>query len=220
MRLSAWVWRSSDVGHELGHEPAPFCNSRTKDEREGRGRFEGPRCGAFVLVLVRRPSMATKRTPTYVPGGMHGARFMVPIHVRFWKKLLPMHRLHFAIRGRRTSARDEDDLKDPVAALSSSSSSVVRRWRRSAHRPMYLAGCTELGSWSQFMSLFGKYSYPCTDCPVGPASLPAGVGPLDRLAGRMPALPGKQQSSPHLTHPARRATFDRESGTHRGWLQG
>ncbi len=97
------------------HAPTPFRNSRTKDEREGRGRFEGPRCGAFVLVLV-----------------------------------------------------------------------LVRRWRRSAHRPMYLAGCTELGSWSQFMSLFGKNCCPCTDCLVAPASLPAGVGPLQRLAGRMP----------------------------------
>ncbi len=40
---------------------------------------------------------------------------------------LSMNRLHFPIRGRRTSATDEDDLKDPIAALSPSSSSFVRR---------------------------------------------------------------------------------------------
>ncbi len=36
---------------------------------------------------------------------------------------LPVNRLHFVIRGRRTSATDEDDLQDRIAALSSSSSS-------------------------------------------------------------------------------------------------
>ncbi len=45
-----------------------------------------------------------------------------------WPNRLPMDRLPFAIRGRRTRTKDEDedededDLKDPIAALSSSSS--------------------------------------------------------------------------------------------------
>ncbi len=116
------------------HEPTPFRNSRTKNERDGRGRFEGPHCGAFalalalalVLVLVLRPSMATTSTPTYVPGRTGRGSWSQFMSI-FWKTFLPMNRLHFPIRGRRTSATDEDDLKDPIAALSPSSSSFVLR---------------------------------------------------------------------------------------------
>ena len=79
------------------HEPTPFPNSRTKNERDGRGRFEGPHCGAFALVLVLRPrprpspsSFVLVLRPLSVDGdeqhtdlcaGTHGARFMVTIHV-------------------------------------------------------------------------------------------------------------------------------------------
>ncbi len=72
---------------------------------------------------------------------------------------LPMNRLHFPIRGRRTSATDEDDLKDAIAALSPSSSSFVRRWRRTAHRPM----CRDARSAVHGLNscrFFGKLSYP------------------------------------------------------------
>ena len=61
--------KEGDTGKPLTpalREPTPFRNSRTKNERDGRGRFEGPHCGAFVLVLVLvrrpRPSMATNST--------------------------------------------------------------------------------------------------------------------------------------------------------------
>ena len=71
-------------GHivEALHEPAPFPNSRTKNERDGRGRFEGPHCGAFALVLVLRPSSFDgDEQHTDLCAGTHGARFMVTIHV-------------------------------------------------------------------------------------------------------------------------------------------
>ena len=60
-----------------------------------------------------------------------------------------MNRLHFPIRGRRTSATDEDDLKDPIAALSPSSSSFVLRPSMATNStPTYVPGRTERGSWS------------------------------------------------------------------------
>ena len=72
---------------------------------------------------------------------------------------LPMNRLHFPIRGRRTSATDEDDLKDPIAALSPSSSSFVLRPSMATNStPTYVPGRTERGSWSQFMSIHWKTS--------------------------------------------------------------
>ena len=64
------------------HEPTPFPNSRTKNERDGRGRFEGPHCGAFALVLVLRPSSVDgDEQHTDLCAGTHGARFMVTIQV-------------------------------------------------------------------------------------------------------------------------------------------
>ena len=64
------------------HEPTPFPNSRTKNERDGRGRFEGPHCGAFALDLVLRPSSFDgDEQHTDLCAGTHGARFMVTIHV-------------------------------------------------------------------------------------------------------------------------------------------
>ncbi len=62
-----------------------------------------------------------------------------------------MNRLHFPIRGRRTSATDEDDLKDPIAALSpstSSSSFVLRPSMATNSTPTYVPGRTGRGSWS------------------------------------------------------------------------
>ena len=119
--------------------------------------------------------MATNSTTTDAPGRAEHSpwsRFMTIL----WKTFLPMNRLHFPIRGRRTSATDEDDLKDPIAALSPSSSSfalvLVLRPRPSSSSfvlcpsmatnstPTYVPGRTERGSWSQFMSILWKTSLP------------------------------------------------------------
>ena len=58
-----------DRAGSAAHESTPFRSSRTKNEDEERGRFEGPHCGALVLVLVLRPSMEANSTPTQAPGG-------------------------------------------------------------------------------------------------------------------------------------------------------
>ena len=98
---------------------------------------------------------AERSTPAGRDAG--APRFKVFIHVHFLENIPTHEPLHFAIRGRRTSATDEDDFTDPVAALSSSSSSLALRPSMATNStPTYVPGPTERGTWSQFMSNFWK----------------------------------------------------------------
>ncbi len=104
-----------------------------------------------------------------------------------------MNRLHFPIRGRRTSAMDEDDLKDPIAALSPSSSSssfVLRPSMATNSTPTYVPGRTERGSWSQFMSILWKTFLPMNR----PLTLPSPPLRAGGEGGRRPGEGGAPES--------------------------
>ncbi len=128
------VFGPGHVSHTKTNGPRKDQDSRYRTEtfcrRGKRVTPAGPLPGHAVNRLPGSAGIlpaSLQKGPTPAGRDAGAPRFMVPIHVHSWKTFLPMNRLHFPIRGRRTSATDEDDLKDPIAALSPSSSSFVLR---------------------------------------------------------------------------------------------